>query len=122
MNPAMTTQVRKSWNEPSSCSEANTMVLSPAAGPLTETADLLRAPAITPPATPAISPETRGAPEARAMPKHNGKATRKTTTEAGPSYLRLSMGLNENLSCIPNQVSRLSDKKVKERKRKVPQT
>jgi hypothetical protein len=34
---------------------------------------------------PAISPENNGAPEARAMPKQSGRATRKTTTEDGKS-------------------------------------
>jgi hypothetical protein len=37
-------------------------------------------------------PENKGAPEARAIPKHNGKATKKTTKPAGKSsfkYLKL---------------------------------
>jgi hypothetical protein len=34
---------------------------------------------------PAIRPENNGAPEARAIPKHNGSATKNTTTEAGKS-------------------------------------
>jgi len=32
-----------------------------------------------PPMTPEIMPEIKGAPEASAMPKHKGKAIRKTT-------------------------------------------
>jgi hypothetical protein len=34
---------------------------------------------------PAIKPDNGGAPEAKAMPRHKGSATRKTTTEAGRS-------------------------------------
>jgi len=32
-----------------------------------------------------MRPENNGAPDARAIPKHNGKATRNTTTEDGKS-------------------------------------
>ena len=41
---------------------------------------------------PAIIPENKGAPDASAMPKHKGKATKKTTKPAGISsfkYLKL---------------------------------
>jgi hypothetical protein len=40
-----------------------------------------------PPTTPAITPENKGAPEASAMPKHKGKATKNTTILAGKSLL-----------------------------------
>jgi hypothetical protein len=45
------------------------------------------APTTIPPTTPAITPENKGAPEAKAMPKHKGKATKNTTTLAGRSLL-----------------------------------
>jgi hypothetical protein len=38
-------------------------------------------------------PENKGAPDASAMPKHKGKATKKTTSPAGKSsfkYLKLN--------------------------------
>ena len=38
-----------------------------------------------PPTIPAISPENKGAPEASAIPRHNGRATSATTIEAGMS-------------------------------------
>jgi hypothetical protein len=38
-----------------------------------------------PPIIPAIRPENNGAPEARAIPKQSGNATKNTTTEAGKS-------------------------------------
>jgi hypothetical protein len=41
-----------------------------------------------PPMIPDMIPEKNGAPDARDIPKHNGKATRKTTTPAGKSDLR----------------------------------
>jgi len=64
---------------------ASTMEVSPAAGPLTLNGDPLSEPTTIPPAIPAISPENNGAPDASAMPRHRGSATRKTTTAAGKS-------------------------------------
>jgi hypothetical protein len=40
-----------------------------------------------PPITPAMIPDNNGAPLARATPKHNGSATKKTTILAGISLL-----------------------------------
>jgi hypothetical protein len=37
---------------------------------------------------PANNPDNNGAPDARAMPRHRGRATRKTTSEAGMSAPR----------------------------------
>jgi hypothetical protein len=68
--------------------DANTNAASPAAGPLTLNVELLRLPITIPPTIPAIIPEKKGAPDANAMPKHNGKATKNTTTPAGKSCLR----------------------------------
>ena len=43
---------------------------------------------IIPPTIPAINPAKRGAPLAKAIPKHNGSATKNTTTLAGKSFFR----------------------------------
>ena len=56
-----------------------TIAAMPAAGPLTLTSDELNAPTIIPPIMPLIIPDISGAPDARAIPKHNGIATKKTT-------------------------------------------
>jgi hypothetical protein len=42
-------------------------------------------------------PEKRGAPDARAIPRHSGSATRNTTTLAGKSYLRFLKGFRFSL-------------------------
>jgi hypothetical protein len=41
-----------------------------------------------PPIIPAIKPENRGAPLASAIPKHSGRATKKTTILAGKSCFK----------------------------------
>jgi hypothetical protein len=51
----------------------------PAAGPLTLVLEPLKKPTTIPPTIPAKSPEAKGAFEARATPRHKGRATRKTT-------------------------------------------
>ena len=58
------------------------------AGPLTPRGDPLKKPTMMPPTIPEMIPEKRGAPEARAMPKQRGTATRKTTIDAGMSFLK----------------------------------
>jgi hypothetical protein len=63
----------------------STIEVNPAAGPLTLNDDPLNDPTTIPPIIPAIKPENKGAPDAKAIPKHKGKATRKTTTEDGKS-------------------------------------
>lgn len=65
-----------------------TIAVNPAAGPLTLKLELLNAPITIPPTIPAIRPEKNGAPEASAIPRQSGTATRKTTILAGKSYLR----------------------------------
>ncbi|GGE64086.1 hypothetical protein GCM10008020_05350 [Massilia psychrophila] len=65
--------------------EARIIVVKPAAGPLTLTFEPLKNPATMPPIMPAMTPENIGAPLASAIPRHSGRATRKTTTEAGKS-------------------------------------
>ena len=49
-------------------------------------------PITIPPTIPAIKPENNGAPEARAIPKQRGKATKKTTILAGISAFKCLNG------------------------------
>ena len=65
-----------------------TMAANPAAGQLTPIFEPLKAPTITPPIIPAIKPENKGAPLAKAIPKHRGRATKKTTILAGKSFFK----------------------------------
>ena len=55
------------------------MAVNPAAGPDTEMLELLIAHTTIPPMIPAIIPDNGGAPEANAIPKHSGNATKNTT-------------------------------------------
>jgi hypothetical protein len=66
-----------------------TITVNPAAGPDTLKVEALKKATIKPPTIPAIIPEKSGAPEAKAIPKQSGKATKKTTNPAGKSYFRL---------------------------------
>ena len=88
IKPAITTASRKPSSEPSVAICAATTAVRPAAGPLTLVWDPLRKPTTTPPMMPAMRPEIGGAPEARATPRHRGKATRKTTMLATRSRER----------------------------------
>ena len=63
-----------------------TITAKPAAGPLTPILEPLNAPTTIPPIIPAIMPENSGAPEAKAIPKQSGNATKKTTILAGISF------------------------------------
>lgn len=67
--------------------DAETKVVRPAAGPETAIGDLLIIGTTIPPIIPAKIPEYSGAFEARAIPKHNGKAIRKTERPAAKSCL-----------------------------------
>ena len=69
-----------------------TITAKPAAGPLTPSGLPLKGATINPPIIPAINPEKSGAPEASAIPKHKGKATKNTTKELGASCFRLANG------------------------------
>ena len=62
-----------------------TIAVRPAAGPLTISCDPLSVPTTMPPTMPEMMPAKRGAPDARAMPRQSGTATRKTTMAAGTS-------------------------------------
>lgn len=61
----------------------NTMAANPAAGPETEMFELDNEPITIPPIIPAIIPESGGAPDASAIPKQSGSATKNTTTPEG---------------------------------------
>src|SRR5690606_38123697 len=67
-------------NEPSVEIAASTMAVNPAAGPETLNCELLSVPTTIPPKIPDMIPENKGAPLAKAIPKHKGKATKKTTS------------------------------------------
>jgi hypothetical protein len=54
-------------------------------------------PTTIPPITPEIIPDNKGAPDANATPKHNGRATRNTTREAGKSAFTFSANDLEEL-------------------------
>ena len=67
--------------------EAATKVVKPAAGPETASCDPLTKATTSPPMMPDKSPAYNGAPEAKAIPKQRGSATRKTESPAGKSCL-----------------------------------
>ena len=66
---------------------ANTTVDKPAAGPDTPNCDPLINATTNPPMMPDRMPAYNGAPDANAMPKQSGNATRKTDKPAGRSCL-----------------------------------
>ena len=63
------------------------IAVNPAAGPLTLNADLLIRETTNPPSIPANNPEYNGALEANDIPRHKGRATKKTVILALKSYL-----------------------------------
>ena len=75
----------------------STIAAKPAAGPLTPICEPLKEPTIIPPTIPAISPDIKGAPEANAIPKQRGKATKKTTILAGKSDFKLFIKIHFSL-------------------------
>ena len=87
--PASTTATRNASKEPSVSIWLATMAVRPAAGPLMLVCEPLSHATSIPPTTPATIPETSGAPEASATPRHRGSATRKTTTPAEMSWGRV---------------------------------
>ncbi|GGE31156.1 hypothetical protein GCM10011516_31130 [Sphingobacterium cellulitidis] len=66
----------------------NTITVSPAAGPLTDKGDPEMDATTIPPIIPVNIPANNGAPDAMAIPKHNGNATKKTTILEGKSYFK----------------------------------
>ncbi len=83
MRPAIMPAHRKSSNAPKSVMAVKTMAVNPAAGPDTEILELLMVPTTSPPTIPAIIPDNGGAPDANAIPKHKGSATKNTTRPEG---------------------------------------
>jgi len=68
-----------------------TIAVKPAAGPLTLKCDLLRRPTTIPPIAPVTKPDINGAPDACAIPRHNGIATKKTAILAGMSCFKFGI-------------------------------
>lgn len=91
--PAKTTASKKTSYEPRSVIPFKTITVNPAAGPVTLSAEPLTVATTIPPIMPEIMPENNGAPEASAIPKHKGNATKKTTNPAGRSSFKY---FNEN--------------------------
>ena len=87
-NPATATDKKKISIAPKSVMAAAQIAVSPAAGPLTLNCDLLISVTTTPPMIPASKPEYIGTPEASAMPKQSGNATKNTVILALKSCLR----------------------------------
>lgn len=93
IKPAIKTAVKKTSKAPKSVTAVSTIAVRPAAGPETLMLDVLKYPTTIPPTIPAIIPENNGAPEAIAIPKQRGKATKKTTNPDAKSDLRLAKRL-----------------------------
>src|SRR5690606_32559979 len=74
-----------------------TIAASPAAGPLTPTLEPLKPPTTIPQIIPAINPENNDAPLASAIPKHKGRATKKTTKLSGKSLFKYLNIYSNNL-------------------------
>src|SRR5690606_13142818 len=71
--------------------------------PLTLSCEPLKEEMTIPPIIPVNIPENSGAPEASAIPRHNGKATRKTTTLAGKSCFKFRLDNFKNADVrVPN--------------------
>ena len=87
--PAINTAHKNKGKFPIAVIAPNTNAAKPAAGPLTLNAELLSEPITIPPTIPEINPLKSGAPLANAIPKHSGKATKKTTSPDGRSDLKL---------------------------------
>ena len=97
ITPASTTAVKNAGHEPpSEAIEVKTITAKPAAGPLTPNGEPLATPTTIPPIIPAIIPAKSGAPDANAIPRQSGTATKNTTILAGKSFF---MCLNK-LSCF----------------------
>ena len=85
--PAIITAVRNGPIPPRCWTSTSTMDVRPAAGPVTESGDREMNGTTMPPTMPAIRPDTGGTPQAMAMPRQSGRATRNTTTPATASSL-----------------------------------
>lgn len=78
---------------PKSVIAVRTIAVKPAAGPETLKWEVLKYPTTIPPIIPEIIPENKGAPDAIAIPKHKGNATKKTTKPEEKSDLRFAKKL-----------------------------
>ena len=85
--PATITVRRKTLKSPSETMDAATKVVKPAAGPETANCEPLISETTRPPIMPDKMPVYNGAPDANAMPRQRGSATKKTESPAGKSYL-----------------------------------
>ena len=81
--PAMIPAQRNNSKAPRSVMATRTIAVKPAAGPETEMLELLMQPTTIPPTIPAMIPDKGGAPDAKAIPRQSGNATRKTTRPEG---------------------------------------
>ena len=79
--PAVLRIVRVAQNQ-------RTIAVSPAAGPETDSCEPLARETTRPPTMPVIRPDSGGAPEAIAIPRHSGIATKNTTIPARRSRPR----------------------------------
>lgn len=93
ITPAKNAANKKASKLPNEAIAANTIAVSPAAGPETLRCDVLKYPTTIPPMIPEIIPEKSGAPLANAIPKHKGNATKKTTKPDAKSDFRLAKRL-----------------------------
>ena len=84
--PATNTAKNNDDMSPKLIIEAATRATSPAAGPDTANCDPLTKDTTIPPTIPDNRPEYSGTPDARAIPKHKGSATKNTDKPAGKSY------------------------------------
>jgi hypothetical protein len=86
----MNTAHKKRLKSPMDVIAPSTNAARPAAGPLTLRGELLSEPITMPPIIPDIIPLKKGAPEASAIPRQSGKATKNTTSPEGKSLLRFA--------------------------------
>ena len=89
-----TTANKNAGQDPSELMAENTITANPAAGPLTPRDEPLAIPTTIPPMIPDMMPENKGAPDARAIPRHKGMATKNTTILAGISLFSSRYILN----------------------------
>ncbi len=93
MTPAIKTDVSNASKEPNANMAETMIAVNPAAGPDTLICEFEIAPMMMPPITPDIIPENKGAPDAIAIPKQRGSATKNTTKPDEISYFRLDKRL-----------------------------
>ena len=79
--PEINTARVKASNDPNEAIDDATMTVNPAAGPEILMGEPLKKPTTNPPIIPAYRPDASGALEARAIPRHSGRATKKTTKD-----------------------------------------